>query len=120
MLGFRAAGGGAQPAGDALQQLTFSVSAAPALEHAVDTCDIVETTGAPANLSAELAAAFQYGESERVYAYPLRLRDKVLGVVLIDEAGKTPVEPAAVEVLVAAAEAWIEAAFARRKTAAAA
>ncbi len=120
MLGFHAAGGGAQPDGDALQRLTFKTASASALARAVVTSAAVSTTGSAANLSAELAAAFQYSESDRVYAYPLRLRNKVLAVVLVDETGKTPVEPAAVEALVAMAEAWIEAVGARRKTAVAA
>ena len=109
MSGFHAAGSGARPDGDALQRLTFKISSASALARTVVTSAAVAATGSAANLSAELAAAFQYNESDRVCAYPLRVRDKVLAVVLVDETGKTPIEPAAVEALVTTAEAWIEA-----------
>ena len=77
-------------------------------------------TGAAADLSAEAAAALGYGESDRVLVYPLRLRGKALAVVLIDESEGAPIESAAVEALIAAGEAWIEAVGARRKIAAAA
>ena len=89
MSGFHAAGSGARPDGDALQRLTFKISSASALARTVVTSAAVAATGSAANLSAELAAAFQYNESDRVCAYPLRVRDKVLAVVLVDETGKT-------------------------------
>ena len=120
MLGFRSSGNGIQPEAEAFQRLTFSTASAAAAAHAIDSRDMVTTTGVPSNVSSELVGAFAYAEADRVYVYPLRLRDKVLAVVLVDEAGATPVEPAAVEVLISTAEAWIEAIGSRRKTVAAA
>ncbi len=120
MLGFRSSGSGVKPSGDAFQRLTFSTAEALAVAHAIDSRDMVTTTGSSTNVSPEITGAFEYTEADRVFVYPLRLRDKVLAVVLIDETGETPVEPAAVEVLISTAEAWIEAIGSRRKTAAAA
>jgi hypothetical protein len=120
MLGFRSSGNGLQPEADAFQRLTFSTASAAAVAQAIDSRDMVTTTGVSSNVSSELVGAFKYAETDRVYVYPLRLRDKVLAVVLVDETGATPVEPAAVEVLISTAEAWIEAIGSRRKTVAAA
>lgn len=117
LLGFHAAGDGAPIDLDTLQRLTFSIASASSLAHAIDTSDTVTTTGAAANLSPEAVETFQYSESDRVYVYPLRMRGKVLAVVLVDETGATPVEPAALEVLIATAEAWIEVIASRRKIA---
>lgn len=120
MSGFHAAGGGARPSGDALRRLTFDAASAAAVERAIVEREIVAATGAAADLSAEAAAALGYGESDRVLVYPLRLRGKALAVVLIDESEGAPIESAAVEALIAAGEAWLEAVGARRKIAAAA
>ncbi len=119
MSGFHAAGSGARPDDDALKRLTFKTSSAAAAARAVDICDTVAATGSAANLSVELAAAFEYSESDRVYVYPLCLRGKALAVVVADAGGETPFEPAALEALASTAEAWIEAIGARGKTAAA-
>ena len=106
------------PDSDSFQRLTIDTATAASVAQAIGSRDTVVTTGAAENVSKELAQAFAYSEDDVVNVYPLRLRDKVLAVVLVDGSGGARIESEALEALIATAEAWIEAVGTRRKAAA--
>lgn len=106
LIGFRAAGNGTCPDAEGMQKLSLGLVGAPAIAHAVESRDTVVTKGSQQNLSRRLSQGLGYGDEDEVSVHPVVLRDTVLGVLLINE---PVVAPAAIEALVQASEAWIEA-----------
>ena len=91
---------------------------AAALAHAVETRDAVVAGGSPGDLSDDVVALFGLKADDRVYLFPIVLRDKVLAVLYADggESG-LDVERAAIETLTSVTEAWLEAVGTRKKPA---
>lgn len=106
LIGFRAAGNGTCPDADGMRKLSLGLVGAPAIAHAVESRDTVVTKGSQQNLSRRLSQGLGYGDEDAVSVHPVVLRDTVLGVLLANE---PVVAPAAIEALVQASEAWIEA-----------
>ena len=106
VVGFRAAGPGELPDVDGMKELSLECSEAPAIAHAVQSCDTVITQSPSDNLSAEVTRRFGYADEQEVRVHPVALRGTVVAVLLVD--GES-VRGAAIEAMTLAAEAWIEA-----------
>ena len=106
LIGFRAAGNGTCPDAEGMQKLSLGLVGAPAIAHAVESRDTVVTNGSQQNLSRRLSQGLGYGDEDQISVHPVVLRDTVLGVLLVNE---PVVATAAIEALVQASEAWIEA-----------
>ena len=106
LIGFRAAGNGTCPDEEGMRKLSLGLVGAPAIAHAVESRDTVVTKGSQQNLSRRLCQGLGYGDEDDVNVHPVVLRNTVLGVLLVNE---PIVVPAAIEALVQASEAWIEA-----------
>lgn len=106
LIGFRAAGNGTCPDEEGMRKLSLGLVGAPAIAHAVESRDTVVTKGSQQNLSRRLCQGLGYGDEDDVSVHPVVLRNTVLGVLLVNE---PIVVPAAIEALVQASEAWIEA-----------
>lgn len=106
LIGFRAAGNGTCPDADGMRKLSLGMVGAPAIAHAVESRDTVVTKGSQQNLSRRLSQGLGYGDEDQISVHPVVLRDTVLGVLLVNE---PVVATAAIEALVQASEAWIEA-----------
>ena len=89
-----------------MRKLSLGLVGAPAIAHAVESRDTVITKGSQQNLSRRLCQGLGYGDEDDVSVHPVVLRNTVLGVLLVNE---PIVVPAAIEALVQASEAWIEA-----------
>lgn len=113
LIGFRAAGNGTCPDADGMRKLSLGLVGAPAIAHAVESRDTVVTKGSQQNLSRRLSQGLGYGDEDDVSVHPVVLRDTVLGVLLVNGPA---VAPAAIEALVQASEAWIEALGSRPET----
>ncbi len=113
LTGFHSSGAGAHPSPAEMAQITFELSAAPALAHAVETKDAVVIKGSQHNVSHKLASRFAFEQDLDLIAFPLVLRDTVLGVLLADGDSK---QASVIEALVLTAEAWIEALGSRPNT----
>jgi len=125
LLGFRAAGRVSADQQDVFQKLATSVEAAPAIGRSIDTLSATEAEGDSEALSPDVAGLLGLNQTDRVHLFPVALRDKVLAVLACDagaedsDAEPVVVNTAAIETLVALAEAWIEAVGTRRKQSAA-
>lgn len=125
LLGFRAAGRVSDEQQDGFQKLSASTSEAAAVARAIETLEAAEAPGDAESLSAGLVELLGLTADQPVRLFPVALRDKVLAVLACDagaaepDAEPIPVNAAALETLVALAEAWIEAVGTRRKQSAA-
>ncbi len=116
LLGFRMSGGGEERS--SFESVEVPLVDAAALAHAVETRDAVVAGGNPSDLSEDVVALFGLKADDRVYLFPIVLRDKVLAVLYADggESGRD-VERAAIETLTSVTEAWLEAVGTRKKPA---
>ena len=99
-------------------ELDVPLADAAALAQVVASREPVVADGSAASFSASVAELLGLGPQDRVFLFPLVLRDKV-PAVLIADAGPdgVAVERAAIELLVSMAAAWIEAVGTRKKVA---
>ena len=124
LLGFRAAGDVSSEQQEGFQKLSVAISQATAIKRAIEALDAVETEGGAEALSSEVVELIGLSDGG-IRLFPVALRDKVLAVLACDAGpGGGDTEPkavlsAAIETLVAVAEAWIEAVGTRRKQTAA-
>jgi hypothetical protein len=107
-------GGGDQAAAEALARswsgLKVAVSQAPALAQAIESREAVVSLSLPDHLSAEVVQLLDLQPEEKVYLFPLSLRQTVVGVVYADNREAADgIQPAALELLCAVAEAALEA-----------
>ena len=116
LLGFRMSGGGEERS--SFESVEVPLVDAAALAHAVETRDAVVAGGNPGDLSEDVVTLFKLKADDRVYLFPIVLRDKVLAVLYADggESG-LDVERAAIETLTSVTEAWLEAVGTRKKPA---
>jgi hypothetical protein len=85
------------------------VAQAPAIGQAIESCDAVVSLCLPDHFSAELVKLLGAGPDEKIYLFPLCLRQKVVAILCAYGAGPAGgVQPAALGLLCAVAEAWIE------------
>ena len=99
---------------DSWPRFHIPVAAAPALAQVIETRDAVVSLGLPGHLSQELANLFAVAPEEKVYLFPLSVRQKVVAILYADSLGAAePVQPAALELLCFVAEASIEVLSAR-------
>ena len=117
LLGFRLLGVADPEKKRALEQLQIPITAASGLAHAVETSDAVVCGGGPGELSPQVAEILGTTANDRVYLFPIVLRDRVLAVLCADGDEEHPVERPAIELLVSLSEAWLEAVGTRKKTA---
>lgn len=117
LLGFRLLGVANADTQRALEQLEIPISDASGLAHAVETSDTVVCGGGPGDLSPQLAEILATTPEDRVYLFPIVLRDRVLAVLCADGDEEHPVERAAIELLVSLSEAWLEVIGTRNKPA---
>jgi hypothetical protein len=115
LLGFRLLGVADAGKRRALEQLEIPIGAASGLAHAVETSDAVVCGGGPGELSPQLAEILATTAEDRVYLFPIVLRDRVLAVLCADGDDEHPVERPAIELLVSLSEAWLEAVGTRKK-----
>jgi hypothetical protein len=108
LLGFRLLGVADADTQHALEQLQIPLTAASGLAHAVETSDTVVCGGGPGDLSPQLAEILATTPDDRVYLFPIVLRDRVLAVLCAHGDEEHPVERAAIELLVSLSEAWLE------------
>lgn len=110
LSGWRTSGFGSGNNGFAESWARFqvAVSDAPALAQAVETRDAVVSRSLPDHLSPALVALFGTPPEEKAYLFPLSLRQKVVAILYADAVGAEQVQPAALELLCAVAEATIE------------
>ena len=103
---------------DGFVELDVPLADAAALAQVVASRESVVADGSAASFSASVAELLGLGPQDRVFLFPLVLRDKV-PAVLIADAGPdgVAVERAAIELLVSMAAAWIEAVGTRKKVA---
>lgn len=106
MIGFHSAGPPARPALGGREQLSFEISSAPSIRRAVETKLKVDAKGAQRDISHRLSTEMAYADDEDVRVVPVVLRNTVIGVLLVDG---EPIQDSAIETLVLASEAWIEA-----------
>lgn len=126
LLGFRAAGRVGPEHQEGFEKLSIGVDRASAIGQAISTLSATVSGGGESELSPEVTQLLGLTAEDQVHLFPVALRDKVLAVLACDggaagdEAEPTPVIAAAIETLVALAEAWIEAVGTRRKQSSAA
>jgi hypothetical protein len=119
LTGWRVSGaarnGSADPAAAEVLARTWSglkvpISSAPALAQAVDSREVVVSLSLPDHLSSTLVELLGLTPDEKVYLFPLCLRQTVVGVVYADAHGAAEgLEPGALEMLCSVAEAALEA-----------
>lgn len=112
VMGFRSAGEGDHPDQSELARLSFKLSAAPAIAHAVGSCDTFVTKATQDNISQKLWKQFTFEPDEELRVHPLVLRNTVLALLLVRGLS---VQPTVIETLVLTAEAWIEALGSRQE-----
>ena len=117
LLGFRLLGVDDAETQRALEQLEIPIAEASGLAHAIETSDTVVCGGSPGDLSPPLAGILRTQPDDRIYLFPIVLRDRVLAVLCADGDDEQPVERPAIELLVSLAEAWLEAVGTRKKPA---
>lgn len=115
LLGFRLMGVADADKRRALEQLDIPIANASGLAHAVETSDAVVCGGGPGELSPQLAEILATTADDRVYLFPIVLRERVLAVLCADGDEERPVEHSAIELLVSLSEAWLEAVGTRKK-----
>jgi hypothetical protein len=116
LLGFLGGGGAGDEVKRRFEQVDLSVSEATAMAHAIETRDPVVTGGSANDLSRSIVDVFGLTAEDRVYLFPVVLRDQVLAVLYADAGpASRAVESDAIEVLASVAEAWIEAVGSRKK-----
>jgi hypothetical protein len=115
LLGFRLQGVADADKKRALEQLEIPIAAASGLAHAVETTDAVFCGGGPGELSHQLAEILGTTADDRIYLFPIVLRDRVLAVLCADGDEDRRVERSAIELLVSLSEAWLEAVGTRKK-----
>jgi len=116
LLGFLACGGAGDEVKRRFEQVDLSAGEAAAMAHAIETRDPVVTSGSANDLSRSVVDLFGLTAADRVYLFPLVLRDQVLAVLYADAGpASRVVESDAIEVLASVAEAWIEAVGSRKK-----
>ena len=99
-------------------ELDVPLSDAAALAQVVASREPVVADGSAASFSDSVAELLGLGPQDRVFLFPLVLRDKVPAVLIADAGpGAVAVERAAIELLVSMAAAWIEAVGTRKKVA---
>ena len=114
LLGFRMSGGGEDRS--SFESVEVPLIDAAALAHAIETRDAVVAGGNPGDLSEDVVKLFDLKADDRVYLFPIVLRDKVLAVLCADRGESGPdVERAAIEILASVTEAWLEAVGTRKK-----
>lgn len=106
MIAFRSAGSDERPGLSEGEQLSFELASAPAIARAVESRSTVTATGAQGDISTRLATELAYVEEDVVRVVPMSLRKTVIGVLIVDG---PPIQDPAIETLVLAVEAWIEA-----------
>lgn len=112
LVGWRAAGVAAIGNGfsDSWAQFQIPVEKAPALAQAIESREAVVSLSLPEHLSAELVERLGMQLDGQAYLFPLSLRQKVVAVLYADALGAAHgMQPAALELLCAVAEASIEA-----------
>lgn len=103
---------------DGFGELDVPLADAAALAQVVASREPVVADGSAASFSASVGELLGLGPQDRVFLFPLVLRDKVPAVLIADAGpGGVAVERAAIELLVSMAAAWIEAVGTRKKVA---
>jgi hypothetical protein len=96
------------------------VAGAPALAQAIETREAVVSLSLPDHLSPALIELLRTPAEEKIYLFPLSLRQKVIAILYADPVGSAEgVQAAALELLCGVAEAAIEVVSARPAPAAA-
>ena len=104
--GFRAAGLGDCPDSEGLKELSVEIASAPAIVHAIESCDSVVVRGSQDNIPQRLSQGLGLVEEDDLTVHPIVLRNTVLAVLLVaGEAART----SAIKALILTSEAWIEA-----------
>jgi len=94
--------------------LEIPLADAPALAQTVETREAVVSLAVPDHLSARLASLMQLDPQEKVYLFPVCLRQSVVSVLYADNVGAArEIEPAAIELLCAVAGMVLEGLSAR-------
>lgn len=81
---------------------------APALAQVIETREAVVSLAVSDHLSAPLVELLKLTPEDKVYLFPLCLRQSVVGVVYADAVGAPEIQPAAIELLCAVAELTLE------------
>lgn len=119
LLGFRLAGAETESRQKAFQDLSLDLPRAVSFAVAVDSADNVVASGSAAELSSKFVNLMDLSPDDRVGLFPVRLRSRVLAVLYCDAKGadgkSAPMQSAAIEALVSAAEGWIEAVSTRKR-----
>lgn len=123
-LGFRVAGAGVdEPMQLEFQKLSLQLDETPVIAQVMQKVEAREAQGETEQLGDAIAGLLGLSAEDRVWLLPVALRDKVLAVLYLDTRGEDgamqPIHAPAIEILVALAEAWIEAVGNRKKLAAA-
>jgi hypothetical protein len=116
VLGFRTKGFSDPKVAASFQQFEVSLSESPAIGKAVQSRQPVAATGSSSDVSQAVADLFGLQAEDKIYLFPIILRDKVLAVLYVDGHGANAEPyPAAIEVLTNVTEAWLEAVGTRKK-----
>ena len=119
--GWRACGFAAEGFADSWSRFQAPVREAPALAQAVETREGVVALALAEHLSPALVELLGLSPDQKVYLFPISLRQTVAAILYADAVGAADgVQPAALELLGSVAEAAIEARYARPAAAAAA
>ena len=123
-LGFRVAGAGVdEQAQLEFQKLSLQLDETPAIAQVMQNVEAREAQGGVEQLGDAVTGLLGLSGEDRVWLLPVALRDKVLAVLYLDARGENgdlrSIHASAIEILVALAEAWIEAVGNRKKLAAA-
>jgi len=109
-FGFEDAGTASGKFAEAWTALQVSLADAPALAQTVQTREAVVSLSVPDHLSAALVDLLGLAAEDKVYLFPLCLRQSVVAVLYADDVrSTTDVQPAALELLCAVSELAIEA-----------
>jgi hypothetical protein len=111
LTGWRAGGASAETNGAAEEwsRLEIPVAKAPALGQAIETRDAVVSLCLADHFSAELVDLLGAGPDEKIYLFPLSLRQKVAAILCAHGASPAgSLQPAALGLLCAVTEAWME------------
>jgi len=113
------AGNGDSAPRDLPPGLQVPLREALAVAQAIDTREPVVTLALADHLSPAMSEAFSIPPEEKVYLFPLSLRQNVVALLYADAVGsREDVQPAALEMLCSVAEACLEILAARRPAAA--
>lgn len=111
VTGWRAGGASAEANGaaEAWARLQVAVAAAPAFGQVIETRDAVVSLCLPDHLSPALVELLGAGPGEKIYLFPLSLRQKVVAILCAHGPGPgAGLQPAALGLLCSLTEAWME------------